>query len=204
MLEATAGPAGVRDESRHGRLPDERMADRRTCERIAAAKAITVAPLEDERDEVAGKTSPIPRSTKCRCFAKRARRRRSKCSVNGRVVMPELVCDGVLVATPGGIDRLQSLRPRPDPALGVQARGVDPDQPVPAAALARRAHPRRHSRSASRARSGEASGLGGRRPDRGARRREGRGLRRPERSLTLLFDPEHALDERIAMEQFAT
>jgi NAD+ kinase len=25
-----------------------------------------------------------------------------------------------------------------------------------------------------------------------------------ERSLTLLFDPEHALDERIAMEQFAT
>ncbi len=24
------------------------------------------------------------------------------------------------------------------------------------------------------------------------------------RSLTLLFDPEHALDERIAMEQFAT
>ena len=25
-----------------------------------------------------------------------------------------------------------------------------------------------------------------------------------DRSLTLLFDPEHALDERIAMEQFAT
>jgi NAD+ kinase len=25
-----------------------------------------------------------------------------------------------------------------------------------------------------------------------------------QRSLTLLFDPEHALDERIAMEQFAT
>jgi NAD+ kinase len=25
-----------------------------------------------------------------------------------------------------------------------------------------------------------------------------------ERSLTLLFDPHHALDERIAMEQFAT
>ncbi len=25
-----------------------------------------------------------------------------------------------------------------------------------------------------------------------------------KRSLTLLFDPEHALDERIAMEQFAT
>jgi NAD+ kinase len=25
-----------------------------------------------------------------------------------------------------------------------------------------------------------------------------------ERSLTLLFDPEHALDERIAMEHFAT
>ncbi|HEY6049443.1 MAG TPA: NAD(+) kinase, partial [Sphingomicrobium sp.] len=25
-----------------------------------------------------------------------------------------------------------------------------------------------------------------------------------ERSLTLLFDPEHALDERIAMEQFIT
>ena len=25
-----------------------------------------------------------------------------------------------------------------------------------------------------------------------------------ERSVTLLFDPEHTLDERIAMEQFAT
>ena len=27
-------------------------------------------------------------------------------SVNGRVALPELACDGVLVATPGGLDRL--------------------------------------------------------------------------------------------------
>ena len=125
-------------------------------------------------------------------------------SVNGRVVLPELVCDGVLVATPAGstaynlsaqgpilplgsklvaLTPISPFRPRrwrgaliPDD-LKIGFRVLDPvKRPVSAVADQRR----------------------------GARRRHGRGLRSTASDvLTLLFDPEHALDERIAMEQFA-
>ena len=50
-------------------------------------------------------------------------------SVNGRVAMPELVCDGVLVATPGGLDRLQSLGARADPAAAAKMLALTPISP---------------------------------------------------------------------------
>ena len=48
--------AGVRHEPRHRRFPDERVAHRQLPERIAAAKAIRVAPLEMKVTTVSGQT----------------------------------------------------------------------------------------------------------------------------------------------------
>ena len=123
--------------------------------------------------------------------------------MNGRVVL----AGTGLRRRPGGdagrLDRLQSLRPWADPAAAARTDGADPDQPVPAAALARRLIPDdlaicfRVLDPDKRPVSAVADQIEVRdvatvevRVDR-------------ERSLTLLFDPEHALDERITMEQFA-
>ena len=72
--------AGVRDEPRHGRLPDERMADRpaRRADRARPRRSASLR-WKWSRRPSAAKASPTPRSTKCRCCAKRARRPRSKC-----------------------------------------------------------------------------------------------------------------------------
>ncbi len=74
----------------------------RLAERIAGAKAIRVAPLQMEATTVSGESPRTPRSTKSPCFAKRARRRRSKSWSTAASRLPELACDGVLVATPAG------------------------------------------------------------------------------------------------------
>ena len=124
-------------------------------------------------------------------------------SVSGRVVLPELVCDGVLVATPAGstaynlsaygpilplaskmvaLTPISPFRPRrwrgaiiPDDLI-VSLRILDPGK-RPVSAVADQLEVRDVATV-------EVS------VDR-------------SRVLTLLFDPEHALDDRIAMEQFA-
>ena len=123
-------------------------------------------------------------------------------SVNGRVVLPELVCDGVLVATPAGstaynlsaqgpilplssklmaLTPISPFRPRrwrgaliPDD-VKVKIRVLDPLK-RPVSAVADQVEVREVSTV-------EVS------IDR-------------SQVLTLMFDPEHALDERISMEQF--
>ena len=124
--------------------------------------------------------------------------------VNGRVVMPELVADGVLVATPAGSTAYNLSRHGPILPLAAKMLALTPISPF---------RPRRWSGAilpddvAVRFRVLEAD----KRPvsavaDQFEVREVVHGRRdaRPRRSLTLLFDPEHALDERIAMEQFAT
>ena len=103
-----------------------------------------------------------------------------------------------------GLDRLQPLRARPDPApAAAKLLALTPISPFRPRRWRARSF-RTTARSASACSSPKTPGLGGRRPDRGPRRCEGRNLRSTATaSLTLLFDPEHALDERITMEQFA-
>ena len=97
--------AGLRHELRHRRLPDERLLRRRACPRaLAAARGGDVIhPLRMRADHAGrlrcARHSP---STRSRCCAQGPQAAKLRISVDGRVRLAELVCDGVLVATPAG------------------------------------------------------------------------------------------------------
>jgi len=172
-------------------------------ERVNKARSITVAPLRMEAVSVGGEAVSHPAINEVSLLRETRQTAWIEVSINGRMVLPELVCDGVLVATPAGstaynlsaqgpilplgsnlvaLTPISPFRPRrwrgaliPDD-LKIQFRVLDPvKRPVSAVA------DQHEVRDVATV---EVS------VDRG-------------RALTLLFDPEHALDERITMEQFA-
>jgi NAD+ kinase len=176
----------------------------RLAERIEHAKAITVAPLEMKATTVGGKTFTHAAMNEVSLLRETRQTAKIEISVNGRVALPELACDGVLVATPAG-STAYNLSAR-GPILPLQAKmlALTPISPF---------RPRRWSGAilpddtAVRLKILEAenrpvSAVADQTEVRDVAKVEIRLDR--ERSLTLLFDPEHALDERIAMEQFAT
>jgi NAD+ kinase len=124
-------------------------------------------------------------------------------SVEGRVVLPELVCDGVLVSTPAGSTAYNLSAQGPILPLDSSLLALTPISPF---------RPRRwrgailSNKNAISLRVLDAV----KRPVSAvADQREVRdvasirvGIDRTS-PLTLLFDPEHALDDRITMEQFA-
>src|SRR6478752_2805724 len=176
----------------------------RLPERIAAAKAIRVAPLEMRATKVDGQNFVHAAINEVSLLRETRQTAKIEISVNGRVALPELACDGVLVATPAG-STAYNLSAR-GPILPLQAKmlALTPISPF---------RPRRWSGAILpgdtavcfrilEAQNRPVSAV--------ADQVEVRDVARVEvsldrkRSLTLLFDPEHALDERIAMEQFAT
>jgi NAD+ kinase len=176
----------------------------RLPERIAGAKAIRVAPLQMQATTVSGQTFTYAAINEVSLLRETRQTAKIEIAVNGRVALPELACDGVLVATPAG-STAYNLSAR-GPILPLQAKmlALTPISPF---------RPRRWSgailpddtavcftilEAANRPVSAVADQI----EVRDVARVEVRLDR--ERSLTLLFDPEHALDERIAMEQFAT
>jgi NAD+ kinase len=176
----------------------------RLAERIEEAKAIRVAPLEMKARTVSGETFTRAAINEVSLLRETRQTAKIEVSVNGRAVIPELACDGVLVATPAG-----------STAYNLSAGG--PILPLAAKMLALTAispfRPRRWSGAiladdakiclrVLNPKNRPVSAV--------ADQFEVRDVAQVdvaldrERSLTLLFDPEHALDERIAMEQFAT
>ena len=172
-------------------------------ERLERAKAFCVPPLEMKAIRVDGQVVVSPAINEVSLLRETRQTAWIEVSVNGRVVIDELICDGVLVATPAGstaynfsahgpilplnssllaITPISPFRPRrwrgaiiPDD-LHVSLRVLDPKK-RPVSAVADQREVREIDRVEVRI-------------DR-------------SRALTLLFDPEHALDERISMEQFA-
>ncbi len=173
-------------------------------ERIAAAKAIRVAPLQMSATTVGGEKFTYAAINEVSLLRETRQTAKIEISVNGRVALPELACDGVLVATPAG-STAYNLSAR-GPILPLQAKmlALTPISPF---------RPRRWSGAILpdetavcftilEAKHRPVSAVADQIEVRDVARVEVRLDR--ERSLTLLFDPEHALDERIAMEQFAT
>ena len=170
--------------------------------RIARAKTIKVPPLRMEAITVDGERIESPAINEISLLRETRQTAWIEVKVDDRVVLPELVCDGVLVASPAGstaynfsvqgpilpldssllaLTPISPFRPRrwrgailPD-RTRISFRILDPvKRPVSAVADQREV---RDVASVSIT------------VDRG-------------NPLTLLFDPEHALDDRIAREQF--
>jgi NAD+ kinase len=172
-------------------------------ERVNRAKAISVAPLRMEALTVGGDTRVNPAINEVSLLRETRQTAWIEVSVNGRVVLPELVCDGVLVATPAGSTAYNLSAQGPILPLGANLVALTPISPfrprrwrgalIPddLKIFLRVLDPTKRPVSAV------------------ADQMEVRDVASVEvsvdrsQALTLLFDPEHALDERIAMEQFA-
>ncbi len=174
------------------------------AERIGKAKAIRVAPLEMKATTVSGQTFTHAAINEVSLLRETRQTAKIEISVNGRVALPELACDGVLVSTPAGSTAYNLSAHGPILPLAAKMLALTPISPF---------RPRRWSGAILpddtavcfrilEAESRPVSAVADQIEVRDVARVEVTLDR--ERSLTLLFDPEHALDERIAMEQFIT
>ena len=174
------------------------------AERIAKAKPIRVAPLEMIATTVSGERFVHAAINEVSLLRETRQTAKIEVLVNGRVAMPELACDGVLVATPAGSTAYNLSARGPILPLAAKMLALTPISPF---------RPRRWSGAIlpdDTAVCFKVIEPDNRPVSAVADQFEVRDVAKVEvkldreRSLTLLFDPEHALDERIAMEQFAT
>jgi NAD+ kinase len=173
------------------------------ADRVAGAKHVSVAPLAMKAITVDGREVVNAAINEVSLLRETRQTAWIEVSVNGRVVLPELVCDGVLVATPAGSTAYNLSAQGPILPLGSNLMALTPISPF---------RPRRWrgalipddlhvSLRVLDPRKRPVSAV--------ADQHEVRDLStvevRVDRSkvVTFLFDPEHALDERITMEQFA-
>ena len=171
-------------------------------ERIAAAKAFAVTPLSMTVVTMTGEMVSHPAINEVSLLRETRQTAKIEVSVDGRVAIPELVCDGVLVATPAGSSAYNLSAKGPILPLASSMVALTPISPF---------RPRRWGGAILP----DSTVIGLRiltpehRPVSAvADQIEVRGVAHVSvsidrsRALTLLFDPGHALDERIAMEQF--
>ncbi len=171
-------------------------------ERIAGAKAFAVTPLAMTATTLDGTIVSHPAINEVSLLRETRQTAKIEVSVDGRVAIPELVCDGVLVATPAGSTAYNLSAKGPILPLASSLVALTPISPF---------RPRRWGGAILP----DATVIGLRvlapehRPVSAvADQIEVRNVSHVEvsidrsRALTLLFDPGHALDERIAMEQF--
>lgn len=170
--------------------------------RIENAKLFTVSPLRMDAETIEGERITLPAINEVSLLRETRQTAKFEVTVNDRVVIPELVCDGVLVATPAGSTAYNLSAHGPILPLGSALLALTPISPF---------RPRRWRGAILP----ETAKIKFRVLDAVKRpvsavadQREVRDVATItvsiDRStpLKLLFDPEHALDDRIAMEQF--
>ncbi len=171
-------------------------------ERLARAKPFKVTPLEMTATGIDGRTHTLPAINEVSLLRETRQTAKLEVTVNGRVVLPELACDGILAATPAGSTAYNLSAQGPILPLGSALIALTPISPF---------RPRRWRGAIlpDKARIDLKVLEPAKRPVSAvADQREIRDVARVEiamdraRELTLLFDPEHALDDRITMEQF--
>jgi len=173
-------------------------------ERIAGAKPVKVTPLRMHVTTVGGERHVLPAINEVSLLRETRQTAKLEVQVDGRTVIPELVCDGVLVATPAGSTAYNLSAHGPILPLGSGMVALTPISPF---------RPRRWRGAIlpekTRIRFSVLESV--KRPVSAvADQREIRDVRDievvndPTTPLSLLFDPEHSLDDRIAAEQFIT
>jgi NAD+ kinase len=101
LEEGQSRPVFGMNRGTFGFLMNEWRLDR-LYERIEAAKHIRVTPLRMQATTIRGETWTHPAINEVSLLRETRQTAKIEICVNGRVVMPELVADGVLVATPAG------------------------------------------------------------------------------------------------------
>lgn len=171
-------------------------------QRLNAAKSFKVNPLRMTVDTVDGERFSIPAINEVSLLRETRQTAKLEVQVNGRAVLPELVCDGVLVATPAGSTAYNLSAHGPILPLGSGLVALTPISPF---------RPRRWRGAILPENTViQFTALDPvKRPVSAvADQREVRDVAQVEvqidraTPLTLLFDPEHTLDDRIAAEQF--
>jgi NAD+ kinase len=171
--------------------------------RLDRARSFTVAPLKMEAETIDNDRFQLPAINEVSLLRETRQTAKLEITVNDRIVIPELVCDGIIVATPAGSTAYNLSAHGPILPLGSSLLALTPISPF---------RPRRWQ--------------GALLPDTTTMKfRVLDAVKRPvsavadqreirdvavvtvrvdaDNALTLLFDPEHALDDRITMEQFA-
>ncbi|WP_010216698.1 NAD kinase [Sphingomonas sp. PAMC 26621] len=170
--------------------------------RLERTKAFKVVPLAMTATTISGEVFALPAINEVSLLRETRQTAKLEVTVNDRVVLSELACDGILVATPAGSTAYNLSAHGPILPLGSNMLALTPISPF---------RPRRWRGAIlpDKARIGLRVLEPGKRPVSAvADQREIRDVALVEiaidrtRELTLLFDPEHALDDRITMEQF--
>jgi NAD+ kinase len=171
-------------------------------DRLERAKSFSVTPLIATIQSSAGQRFTLPAINEVSLLRETRQAAKIAVSVNDRIVLDELICDGVLVATPAGSTAYNMSANGPILPLDSALLALTPISPFRPRRWRGAVLPDRYRvkldilESTKRPVSAVAD------------QREIRDIASVEvaldrnRSLTLLFDPEHALDDRIAMEQF--
>jgi NAD+ kinase len=170
--------------------------------RVERAKSFSVRPLRASMITVEGQKFTLPAINEVSLLRETRQAAKIEVSVNGRAVITELVCDGILVSTPAGSTAYNLSANGPILPLDSSLLALTPISPFRPRRWKGAILPDRYVITLKILESGKrpVSAV--------ADQREIRDIAEVEialdrtRALTLLFDPEHALDDRIAMEQF--
>lgn len=170
--------------------------------RINNARPFKVKPLKMDVETISGATFSLPAINEVSLLRETRQTAKLEIEVNDRIMLEELVCDGILVATPAGSTAYNLSANGPILPLGSNLLALTPISPF---------RPRRWkgailpdkmpiSIKVLNAEKRPVSAVGD--------QQEVRDVSKVtisidrNQTLTMLFDPEHALDDRIAMEQF--
>ena len=171
-------------------------------ERLGNARAFKVTPLLMTATGMDGRVHTMPAINEVSLLRETRQTAKLEVTVNDRVVLEELACDGILVATPAGSTAYNLSAHGPILPLGSAMIALTPISAF---------RPRRWRGAILPDKTRVKLRVldGGKRPVSAvADQREIREVAEVDiaidraRELTLLFDPEHALDDRITMEQF--
>ena len=174
------------------------------AERLAGAKAFRLHPLRMDARTIAGERVVSPAINEVSLLRETRQTAKIEISIDGRVRMSELTCDGVLVATPAGSTAYNLSANGPILPLSSDLLALTPISPFRPRRWRGALIPQgadvefRMLEAGKRPVSAVADQLEVRDVDSVKVSSERR------TALELLFDPEYALDDRIVMEQFLT
>lgn len=172
-------------------------------DRLSRARRFSVTPLRMDAETIDGERHSLPAINEVSLLRETRQTARLEVTIDRKVVLPELVADGLLVATPAGSTAYNFSAQGPILPLGSAMLALTPLSPF---------RPRRWRGAILPEKT--RFGLRVLDPDKRpvsavADQHEIRDVASVSVeidrtcTLTLMFDPEHALDDRISMEQFA-